>query len=307
MDVSKRKPRALLNCIKLQRKGYITSNLFASRMHRAENMQEEKTEEVNTQTGKPKRITHTILIALIVMLLLMSISGFFLILGSKDKGSQLVKNTETPTPTLTPTPIYLETPPAQSEFYDTFKNNALGWSTSSTAGYYRAIKPGSLTLMNTNHGTTLVESLPTNSIFDNFKIIVELTILKARLDDSIGIYIRGDTNLEHDYRIDFNGNGTFDIAKEYLDSRNIPQSVILVGPKSDSALYPLGEQNTIMLIMDGSQLQLVINSVVVTDMTDSDYMAGQVALFAHLGSDAQDVAVSFSKIEIDKLEGSSTG
>ena len=270
-------------------------------------MPEEKTEEVNTQAGQPKRIAHIIVIVLIVMLLLMSISGFFLILGRTDKGSQLVTNAETPTSTPSPTPIYLETPPAQSEFYDTFKNNALGWSISSTAGYYRSVKPGSLALTNTNHGTTMVESLPTNSIFDNFKIMIELTILKSHLGDSIGIYIRGDTNLEHDYRIDLNGNGTFDIAKEYLDSRNVPQSIILVGPKSDSTLNPLGEQNTIMLTLDGSQLQLVINNVIVCDMTDSDYSAGQVALFTHLGSDALAVAVSFSKIEIDKLKGSSTG
>jgi hypothetical protein len=210
---------------------------------------------------------------------------------------------ETPTPTPTPTSIYLETPPAQSEFYDTFKNNALGWSVSSTAGYYRAVKPGALTLVNTNHGTTMVESLPTNSIFDNFKIFVDLTILKARMDDSIGIYIRGDTNLEHDYRVDLNGDGTFDVTKEYLDSRNNPQSVILVGPKNDSVLQPLGEHNTIILTMNGPKIQLFINNVNVCVVTDSDYITGQVALFAHLGNSSQEVAVSFSKVEIDKLGG----
>ena len=88
-------------------------------------MPEEKTEEVNTQAGQPKRIAHIIVIALVVMLLLMSISGFFLIVGSKYKGSQLATNTETPTPTPSPTPVYLETPPKQSEFYDTFKNLSL--------------------------------------------------------------------------------------------------------------------------------------------------------------------------------------
>ena len=179
-------------------------------------MSEEKTEGDNTQARQPKRITHIMLIALIVVLLLLSISSFFFIQRSRGKGSQLATNTETPTPTPSPTSIYLETPPAQSEFYDTFKNNALGWSVLSTAGYYRTVKPGELTLMNTNRGTTLVESLPTNSIFDNFTVIVDLTILKASLDDSVGIYIRGDSNLEHDYRIDLNGDGTFDIAKEYL-------------------------------------------------------------------------------------------
>jgi len=270
-------------------------------------MPEEKTEGDDAQTPQPKRVTHIIFITLIVMLLILSVSSLFFIERSKGNGSQLTTDTETPTPTPTPTSIYLETPPAQSEFYDTFKNNALGWSVSSTAGYFRTVKPGALTLMNTNHGTTLVESLPTNSVFDNFTVIVDLTILNASLDDSVGIYIRGDSNLEHDYRIDLNGDGTFDIAKEYLDSRNNPQSIILFGPRSDSALNPQGEHNTVTLTVNGSQLQLFINNVRVSTVIDTDYMSGQVALFARAGEDSQDVTVSFIKVEVDKLQGTLVG
>lgn len=266
-----------------------------------------KTEDAKVQTHRPKRNTQVIITALIVTFLLLSVTGIFIIFGTISKGFQPSTNTEMPTPTPSPTSIYLETPPAQSEFYDTFKNNALGWSVSSTAGYYRTIKPGELILKNTNRGTTMVESLPINSIFDNCTVMVDLTILKAGRNDSVGIYIRGDTNLEHDYRIDLNGDGTFDIAKEYLDSRNLPQSVMLVGPKSDSALHPHGERNTITLTMNGSQLQLFINNVKVGVVTDSDYISGQVALFAHLEGASQEVTVSFSKVEVDKLKGAIVG
>lgn len=268
---------------------------------------EEKTEEANTQAGHPRRITHILCIAIIAILLLLSICSSFFILKSRGNGSQLATNTGIPTSTPPPLSIYLETPPAQSEFYDTFKNNALDWSVSRTAGYYRTVNPGTLTLVNTNAGTTLVESLPTNSTFDNCTVIVNLTILRASSDDSVGVYVRGDTNLEHDYRIDLNGNGTFDIAKEYLDSRNNPQSAILLGPKIDSALHPQGEPNTITVTMNGSHLRLFINNVKVGDVIDSDYMDGQVALFTHLGEDSQDVAVSFSKVEIDKISGTVDG
>jgi hypothetical protein len=270
-------------------------------------MLEEKTEGANTQENHSRRMRHIILIVIIVMLLLLSISSFFFIVKSRGKGSQLATNTEIPTPTPTLSSIYLETPPAHSEFYDTFKNNALGWSVSSTAGYYRTVKPGALTLVNTNGGTTMIESLPTNSIFDNCTVIIDLTILKANLDDSVGIYIRGDTSLEHDYRIDLNGNGTFDIAKEYLDSRNNPQSVILLGPKIDMALNAQGRGNTITLTMLGSRLQLFINAVKVGDVIDSDFLSGQVALFTHLGENSQDVAASFSRVEIDKISGKIAG
>ncbi len=264
-------------------------------------MPEKKTEEANTQTDQPRRITRIIFIAMIVLLLLLSISGLFFIVKSRNKDFQLVTNTEMPTSTPTPTPIYLETPPAQSEFYDTFKNNALGWSVSSTAGYYRTVKAGVLTLMNMNAGTTMVESLPTNSTFDNGTIIVDLTILKASVDDSVGLYVRGDSNLEHDYRIDLNGNGTFDIAKEYLDANNNPQSDILLGPKIDPVLNPQGERNTITLSMFGSQMQLFINKVKVGDVIDGDYISGQVALFIHLGASSHDVEASASRVEIDKI------
>src|SRR5437867_8428443 len=253
-------------------------------------MPEGKTQENETQTLQPKKGTYIIFIAtLIIVLLILSVCSLFFIQISKGKDSQLTTSTETPTPTPTPTAIYLETPPPQAVFYDTFKNNALGWSISSTAGYYRTVKPGKLTLTNTNQGTTLIESLPTNSIYDNFKVSVDLTVIKASGKDSIGIYIRGDSNLEHDYRIDLNGDGTFDIAKEYLDSRNNPQSTFLDGPRNSSALHPPGVQNTITVILNGSQLQLFLNNVKVGTVIDSDYMVGQVALFAHAGEDSQDV------------------
>ena len=269
-----------------------------------DNMPEEKTEGDNTQSIRLKRIMRIILIALIVMIL--SASSFYFIARSGNKGSNLTTlGTSVPTPS--PTPIYLETPPAQSEFYDTFKNNAQGWSTSSTEGYYRTVRPGELTLVNTNVNTTMIESLPTNSTFDNGTIVVDLTILEANIDDSIGLYVRGDTNLEHDYRIDLNGNGTFDIAKEYLDSRNNPQSIFLIGPKSVSMLNAQGERNTIVLTMNSSRLQLFINNERVGVAIDNAYVDGQVALFVRLGKSSQKIAVCFSKVEVDKISGTIGG
>ena len=270
-------------------------------------MPEEKTDGDNTQAVRRKRITRVIIIALIVVLLLLSTSSFFFIVRSGNKGSKLATTIGTSTPIPSPTPIYLETPPVQSEFYDTFKNNAQDWSVSSTEGYYRTVQPGELTLVNTNVNTTMVESLPTNSTFDNGTIIVDFTILEASVNDTVGLYVRGDTNLEHDYRIDLNGNGTFDIAKEYLNSRNNPQSIILFGPKSDTVLNTQGERNTIVLTMNGSRLQLFINNERVGVAIDSDYVDGQVALFVRLGMSSQKIAVCFSKVEIDRITGTLVG
>ncbi len=255
----------------------------------------------NTQAPQPKRGLNTIFIASMVLVFLaLGMGGFVFLQISRGKDTKLVTGTETPTPTPSSTAIYLETPPPQAAFYDTFKNNALGWSISSTAGYYRTVKSGKLTLTNTNPGTTLIESLPTNAIYDDFTVSVDFTILKAGRNDRAGIYVRGDSNMDHDYRIDIYGDNTFDIAKEYLDSKNNPRATFLDAPRYSPALNPPGEQNTIKLVMAGSQLVLFMNSVKVSSITDSDYSTGQVALFAHAGEDSNGVAVMFSRVEVDK-------
>lgn len=261
---------------------------------------EGKTGGEDTQTPRPKRVLKVIFIAsMVIVLLTLSVGGFFFLQTSKGKDTKLTTSTETPTPTPTSTAIYMDTPPPQAVFYDTFINNALGWSLSNTAGYYRTIKNGILTLRNTNPGTTLVESLPTNAKYDNFTASVDLTMIIAGRNDSAGIYVRGDSNMDHDYRIDINGDNTFDIAKEYLDSNNNPYATFLDGPRSSPVLKSPGEQNTIKLIMAGPQLVLFINNVEVSSIIDSDYITGQIALFTHAGENSQGVTVSFSRVEVD--------
>ncbi len=262
-------------------------------------MPERKAGGKDTQAPQPERGLNAIFIAFVVFVFLaLSVGGFIFLQTSKGKATTLTTGTQTPTPTSTV--IYLETPPPQAVFYDTFKNNALGWTLSSADGYYRTLESGRLTLTNTNPGVTLVESLPTNAIYDSFTVSVDLTILKAGRNDRAGIYVRGDSNMDHDYRIDIGGDNTFDIAKEYLDSHNNPHTTFLNAPISNPALNPPGEQNTIKLVMKGSQLILYINGVGVSSVTDGDYNTGQVALFAYANEDSSGVTVLFSRVEVDK-------
>lgn len=264
---------------------------------------EKNTKGADAQTSRSKRKLKIILsFIFILVLLILSFSSLLFLQISKGTGSQSTSNAETTTPTETPADIYLETPPPQALFYDTFKNNALGWSVSNAAGYYRTVEPGKLSLTNANPGTTLIESLPTNTIFDNFKVSVDLTMLNAGGNFGAGIYIRGDSNLNHDYRIDLNSDDTFDIAKEYIDAGNSPQSLLLDRPSKSSALNPPGEHNTITVIMNGSQMELFLNSEKVSAVTDSDYVMGQIALFVRTGVNSSNATVSFSRVEVDKLK-----
>jgi hypothetical protein len=254
----------------------------------------------DTKTPRPKQGPKAFFIVfMIILLLILSFGSFLFFQTSKGKDTKPVTSTETPTPTPTSTVIYMETPPPQAMFYDTFINNALGWGLSNEAGYIRKLYHHKLTLIDINPNTTLVESLPTNTMYDNFVVSVDLTVTQAGEDDSVGIYVRGDSNLDHDYRIDFNGNNTFDIAKEYLDSKQNPRVTFLDGPRSSSALNPPGKQNTITVIMEGTQLALFINNAKVSSITDNGYTTGQIALFAHAGETSNGVTVSYSRIEVD--------
>jgi len=255
----------------------------------------------DTQTPRPKRSPNSIFIlAAVFLLLVLSIGGMLFLLLNKSQSTKPATNATTPTPTPSSTVIYMETPPPQAVFYDTFRNNALGWGLSKNAGYIRTLTDHKLTLTNTNPNTTLVESLPSNAIYDNLMVTVDLTIVNAGKNDSAGIYVRGDNNLDHDYRIDLNGNNTFDIAKEYLDSNNNPKAVFLDGPRASSALNPPGVLNTITVVMKGPRLVLFINNAQVSSISDSDYITGQVALFAHTGEISNGDAVSFSRVEVDR-------
>jgi 3-keto-disaccharide hydrolase len=264
-------------------------------------MPEEKSGRKDTQAPQPKRSLNTFfIISTVIVFLALSAGGFVFLQVSKGRGATPTTGTETPTPTPSSTAIYLETPPPQSVFYDTFKNNALGWSLSNADGYYRTLKSGKLTLTNTNPGVTLIESLPTNAIYDDFTVSVDLTILRAGRGDRAGIYVRGDSNMDHDYRIDINGDNTIDIAKEYLDSNNNPRTDVLAAPRGSLALNPLGEQNTIKLVMSGSQLMLLINGIEVSSTSDSDYSTGQIALFVHAGERSNGVSILVNRVEVDK-------
>lgn len=191
------------------------------------------------------------------------------------------------TATLTPQPLFI----------DNFLDNKKGWYIGSVDGYTRLLDSNGLTLTDTNH-KVLTESLPTNVLFDDFIITTTLTLQDADKNDSAGLYIRGDSNLDHDYRIELFGNNTYAISKESLDSTNQPQITYLIRPTHDAALKPPGHQNILVVTMNGSVLTLQVNGVVVNTIIDEDYTRGQIALFVANGNTSQGVTASFSSISV---------
>ena len=243
-------------------------------------------------------------LACVAVLLIALLGGslFWLLRGdSGTSGRGTARATATPTatfPTWVPTEI---TPPAESLFYDTFVNNSHGWSLSGTDGLFRILVNNTMILADTNPETTLVESVPTSTNLDDYMISADFTINQGDASDGTGLYLRGDSILAHDYRVDINGNNTFDVAKESLDANQAAQTTMLVAPQHTSLLNPPGKPNTLTVIMLGHTLTVVINNFALTTINDPSYTSGQVALFARHGDSSGGVTVSYSRIEIDHL------
>ncbi len=201
-------------------------------------------------------------------------------------------------PTWTPPEV---TPPPESTFYDTFMNNQHGWSQAGESGFVRVLVDNMLILADTNPNSTLVESVPTSTNLSDYQVSVDFVLNRSDANDSFGLYLRGDGTLDHDYRVDINGNGTIDVAKEWLDSNQVPRTTMLFSPHPTSYLQPLGTPNTLTVIMLDSTLVVEVNNFMLVTLSDASYSNGQVALFAHHGNRSGGVIVSFTRVEIDRL------
>lgn len=241
------------------------------------------------------------LVAASALLLAVVISGstfFFIIRGKGNNTISPGSSRVTPIvrkAAITPTPTILATP--QPLFFDNFADKSKGWYLGNVSGYTRVIDNNSLILADANH-KILTESLPSNTIFDDFMVTVTFTLLQANHDDSVGLYLRGDSNLDHDYRIDIYGNNTYAISKEYLDADKDPQVQYLVPPIHAASLKPVDQQNTLTALAKGPIIVLLINGKVVNTVTDTDYTKGQIALFVQNSETSSEVDASFSSISV---------
>ncbi|MDQ6660918.1 MAG: DUF1080 domain-containing protein [Chloroflexota bacterium] len=187
--------------------------------------------------------------------------------------------------------------PVQPLFFDNFADTSKGWYLGDFGGYTRTIHNNMLTLADSNH-QVLTESLPTTTSFDDFALTVTFTLLEATPDDSVGIYLRGDSYLDHDYRLDFFDNNTYAVSKEFLDKDKVPAATFLLRPTATPFLHPSGQRNTITVMMKAAKLVLMINNEVVNSVIDMDYRSGQIALFVKNAATSNRVRASFSNIVI---------
>ena len=263
--------------------------------------------EENKHSSKRWRLS--IGITCLLLILLAGSSIFLIANGESSKGhaastpiahttanpTKHTASAQTSTPTLALTPSPSQTP--QPLFLDYFIDNSNGWLTGNAGGYPRTLDEGALTLSANNH-KILIESLPANTSFDDFSLTMNFMLKQGDEHDSVGLYVRGDSNLDHDYRIDIYGNSTYSISKESLDTNNKQTTMYLAGPNRAPQLRPLDHGNSLTVLMKGSTLVLMINDSVVQSVTDLDYTHGQIALFVQNGSTSNGVEVLVTSIAV---------
>jgi hypothetical protein len=245
---------------------------------------------------KKNKTKFTMFFALLcILIIIISGSVFYLQYGIAHKAKTADQTITPMMPTVTKTPI--GTAQTLPLFFDDFVGSNKGWSLTSVFGYTRKLENGDLTLADENH-QILTESLPTGATFNDFMVSTTFTLVQANRDDSVGLYLRGDSYLDHDYRVDIYGDNSYAISKEFLDESKIPQDKFLVSPTTTTALHPVGRQNSITIIMKGPALILLINSIVVNSVTDTDYSSGQIALFVQNSATSNGVEAAFSTIAV---------
>ena len=250
------------------------------------------------QAPQPKKGPNIgLIIGIIALIVVVVGAGIFLVTRPRS-GSGNTGTTSNPTSVGSSPTIPTTLPTPRALFSDNFADNSQGWSTGTAKGISRVLSNHMFTLADTNQNQIAYEILPTNATFDNFTLTASLTFIQGDQNDGIGLYVRGDNNLNHDYRIEIYGDSTYAIYKEYLDSSNNSKQTALVNATSTPSLHPTGQENKITVVMKGSTLVLLINDTPVKTITDSDYTSGQIALFVEHATTSNGVKASFSSVAV---------
>ena len=231
-----------------------------------------------------------LLIAVGVLLLVLIGGGVLLLAGGKKAPTQgAITTTSKNTIAAVATASAM-----QPLFTDTFADNSKGWNLGNGA----TISDHTLTLASTSQNSFVNVFLPTSNPFSDFLLKVSLRVEQGDQNDYVGLSLRTDSNFNHEYHVLLSPDQRFEIGKTYMDSSNKIQEKPLMADTNSSALNPIGQQNTVAVMMKGDHLVLIINNTVVESISDSDYTSGQIAFYIYHGSTSNGVKVSFTNVSV---------
>jgi hypothetical protein len=241
----------------------------------------------------PKKGAPVGLIVLVLVLVLVVVGAgiFYVARGGRTAGNGGNGNA-TPGPSVAPT-----APTPVPLFSDNFADNSKGWDTTGGSGFSKTIANHALTMTDRNH-RILVAPLPVQRSFSDFQITATMMLQSGDGNDSMGIYMRGDDQLNNDYRVDIFGDGTYAISKEVTGADGNTQVKVLSGISANSAIRPLGRQNQITVTIKGDQIVLQVNGQRIAGVTDSSYSSGMIALFVRNGTTSSGATGAITSVAV---------
>ena len=236
-----------------------------------------------------KKPNFVLVVGVVALLLLVIGGGIFFFVKSTGSNSHGTSNDT----------LAVITNGAKPLFSDNFADNTRGWGLASASGYSSTISNNTMTLADANHKILDMAIPASNNVsatYSDFVVTTTFTLLKADQNDSVGLYVRGDSNLSQGYFIDIFGDGSFDIVKIFANSN---KDTFLVGPTNSSSINPVGRQNILTVIVKGPKIVVLINNKMVSSISDNNgYTSGTIELFVENGQSSNGTQASFSHITV---------
>lgn len=222
-----------------------------------------------------------------------------LILSFFPKGSTNTLSVHTALTRSAPKALLKPSPTPQALFSDTFADNSNNWDVATGSKDSITISNSALNIVEADR-KLLRESVPTDTLYDDFSITTTFTINQGDVNDRVGLVLRASLDKLQGYSVDINSDGSYDIMKAYPDHKDTTKTTYayLVKPVRTSLLQANGQANTITVIMKGANIVLLIGKTVVQSITDSAYTTGSIYLFANNGTTSDAINVSFDSIAI---------
>ena len=174
---------------------------------------------------------------------------------------------------------------------DSLASNTSGhWAEDST---HCLFANGSYTV-HTLNANALQSCALTTPQFSNNTLEVDETLQSGQ---NVGMLFRANNDQFYDFEITSQGQFFF----RRHDSGAGATYVYLLDPTTSAAIAPTGKKNTLLIISQGSSIQLFINNVSVGSVNDNTYTQGQIAFICGTGPSQATGEASFTNFKVFNL------
>jgi hypothetical protein len=240
-----------------------------------------------------KRTNLLVPVLAVLTVIVLAGSGLFVYATTKTSGS--VSATPTAMSQLASPTVLSNQPPL---FMDDFANNNENWNLRTAAGFGATIGNNKLTMKEDNH-RIFQEPVPA-TVPNDFMVTTTFTLVQGDSNDSIGLQLRTGQDNSQGYVVEVYGDNTFDIVK-VAPAPNDPNKLeftTLSAPASSAAIKAKGTQNTMMVIMKGSNMVVQFNGTVVKTLTDASFPGGSINLFQVNGNTSNGTLATFTNVAV---------